>query len=74
MEAGARARARRLEVEHAGAIGVHTVSDGDGIHTRGREPMRPVGASAGARESEGTRVGVGQAGLPWWAENGVATH
>jgi hypothetical protein len=48
------------------------MSGGDGVRTRGREPLRQVGASVGVRESEGRRAGASRAGLPWWAENKVA--
>ena len=55
----------------AGATGVHAGSDGDGVWTRGRRVLRPVGR--GTRERE-RGAEVGQAVSASWAEREAAAR
>jgi hypothetical protein len=58
------ARARRLEVDRTGAIGVHAVSGVDGVRPRGGLPLCSVGrACAGARERRQSRGAGGSTRL-----------
>jgi len=61
----------RRDRRGAGATGVHAVSDDDGVRTRGRQALRPVGH--GAREwTAGAEAG--RAGLCCWAEKEEAAQ
>ena len=55
----------------AGATGVHAGSDGDGVRTRGRRALPPVGR--GTRERE-RGAEAGQAGSVSWAEREAAAR
>jgi hypothetical protein len=69
MEVGARAPC--LEVERAGATGVHALSGVDGVRPRSGLPLHSVGrARAGAEAGARRRPGR----LGWWAENGAAAR
>ena len=55
----------------AGATGVHAVSDDDGVRTRGRRALRPVGRNARERMAGAE---AGRAGSASWAEREAAAR
>jgi len=61
----------RCDRRGAGATAVHAGSDGDGVQTRGRRALRPVGRDTRERERG---VEAGQAGSVSWAEREAAAR